>query len=66
MSKIIKYCVVKSCVSNSRDHPEKLFISIPKKESRRQLWYKALNTTKIADNPRNCVCEDHFDVSIVD
>lgn len=51
-----------SCSNNSQDSPSKLFISVPKPDNRRKLWFKSIGANYRSSRRVYC-CEDHFNVS---
>ncbi|XP_018572774.1 uncharacterized protein LOC108912094 [Anoplophora glabripennis] len=59
-----KLCVVPSCNNNEINHPEKLFLTVPKNAERRENWALAMDVRHIPLGAKYCVCEDHFNLSI--
>lgn len=57
-------CVVPSCKNTSENSRSKLFISIPKNQTIRKAWARAISVSFIPDSGRYRICEDHFNVSI--
>ncbi|KAJ8911817.1 hypothetical protein NQ315_014242 [Exocentrus adspersus] len=60
---VFKFCVVPSCNTTNENHPEKLFLTVPKNPVRRESWARAIKVSHIPFNGKYCVCEDHFNVS---
>lgn len=61
-----KVCFVPGCRNSSAKTPEKIFVTVPVAQKRREAWFAAVNrdvTEVSAISPRYC-CEDHFDVSL--
>lgn len=63
---VYKVCVVPSCLNNSRDTPNKIFLLVPNNLEKSTRWAQALNVEveSLKVGSRYNVCEDHFDVSI--
>lgn len=60
---VFRQCVVPCCKNNSENSRSKLFICIPKNQTIRKAWARAVNVNFIPDSGRYRVCEDHFNVS---
>ncbi|XP_044728285.1 myoneurin-like [Chrysoperla carnea] len=60
---MLKKCFVPSCSNNSQDSPSKLFLSVPKPDNRRKLWFKSVGANYRSSRSVFC-CEDHFNLPI--
>lgn len=60
-----KECFVPSCLNNSQDNVEKLFLSVPRGFERRKKWFALVDYRTQAKKLSHhlYICEDHFDVS---
>ncbi|KAL1448903.1 hypothetical protein WDU94_000153 [Cyamophila willieti] len=60
-----KYCCVPQCKSTTIKNPEKTFITLPRDETIRKKWFKAMRRkTALAAKSTGYCCSDHFDMPI--
>lgn len=65
--KSYRACFVPFCTNTTKRTPQKVFLNVPKKGERRNLWFRTVRRINPqATTTKFFCCEDHFEVSMVE
>lgn len=66
MSKLTSYrwCFVPLCKNTTKSTPTKVFVTVPREEATRRLWFRLARRSDEPTKSNYFCCEDHFVVRI--